>query len=125
MPVKHTSRAAYYSVLQDLQGLRREVWEAIRAWDEKLHGPGPSIEDLARILDRKESSICARVNELKGYRKDGYHEDLRCILEGPMKLNTSGKSAMTYIALDYREEVFIETATPDGEFEFSSSVRDD
>ncbi len=62
--------------------------QAIRSWDEKSHGPGPSIEDL------------------------------RCILEGPMKFNTSGKSAI--IALNYRDETF---SSPLAHLDFSPLLR--
>lgn len=93
MPVKYTSRASFHSIIGDLSGLRLEVYEAIKAWPDNR--PGPSIEDLANLLQRKESSMSGRVNELK---------QSQLIEEGPMKLNISRKPAMTYRALVYNKE---------------------
>lgn len=94
MAIRWTSRLALAQIEQDLRGLRLEVYLAIKRWDPADHGPGPSIEDLARVLKRKESSICGRLAELK---------EVEAIEEAPLKVNRSGKEAMTYRALAYRE----------------------
>ncbi len=94
MAIRYTSRLALAELSDSLTGLRLEVYRAIAKWDPAARGPGPSIEDLATELGRKECSICARVSEL---RKAGLIE------EAPIKTNSSGMRAMTYRALDYRE----------------------
>lgn len=91
--IRYTSHAAFQSTLTEIKGLRLEVYTAIKNWDPARHGPGPSLEDLANLLHRKESSMAGRVNELK---------NSGAIIEGPMKINRSNKPAMTYIALSYQ-----------------------
>lgn len=92
MPAAFTSRIALASLENELSGLRLEVYTAIRSWPAN---PGPSIEDLATTLGRKESSICGRINEL---REAGAIED------APIKTSpTTGKPQKTYRALVYRE----------------------
>ena len=93
MPVRYTSRASFHSLISDLSGLRQEVYLAIKAWPGDR--PGPSIEDLANLLQRKESSMSGRVNELK---------QLGLIEEGPMKINATRKSAMTYRAIAFKNQ---------------------
>ena len=97
MPIRITSRIALADIAHRLTGLRLEVYTAIRAWDPVKRGPGPSIEDLAKLLHRKESSICGRLAELKA---------AEVIAEGPIKENQSGKRAITYVALEYRDPAF-------------------
>lgn len=92
MPVRLTSIAALEAAKSSLGGVRGEVYQAIGCWDTLKDGPGPSIEDLADRLNRKESSICGRISEL---RKAGLIE------EGPLKENSSGHAAMTYVAIGY------------------------
>lgn len=94
MPIRYTSRIALKELEEQLGGLRLEVYCAIRAWDAIASGPGPSIEDLAHVTGRKESSISGRVNELHA---------LGLITHGPAKINRSGKHALTYAAIQYRE----------------------
>lgn len=96
MPIRWTSRLAVAELTEELAGRRLEVYTAIRAWDPVEHGPGPSIEDIARVTERKESTVCARIDELR---------KLSLIVEGPLKTNSTGKQAMTYIALSWREPV--------------------
>lgn len=95
MPIRWTSRLAVAELVDELAGRRLEVYSAIRAWDPVEQGPGPSIEDLAKVTGRKESTVCARIDEL---RKHGL------IAEGPLKTNSTGKQAMTYIALAWCEQ---------------------
>ena len=95
MPVQWTSRLAIATLAEELAGRRLEVYAAIRAWDPVERGPGPSIEDLAEVTGRKECTICGRVNELR---------ELGLIVCGPIKKNSTGKDAMTYIAKAWREE---------------------
>jgi len=91
MAIAYTSIAAMASIVPKLSGLRLEVYSAIRSWQ----GTGPSIEDLAVKLGRKESSICARIDEL---RAAGAIED------GPFKTNErSGHVARTYLVMVWRE----------------------
>jgi hypothetical protein len=98
MPIEYTSRVGLRAVQAGLSGRRLEVFTAIAAWDVSKHGLGPSIEDLARLLARKECSICARLNELR---------DAGAIRNGPLKINPlSRKPAMTYVALEYREPTY-------------------
>jgi predicted transcriptional regulator len=92
MSIRYTSHAALASLESTLTGLRLEVYTTIRAWHPIDKGPGPSIEDLATTLHRKECSICGRLNELR---------DLGLITEGPVKVNHTGKQALTYIAISY------------------------
>lgn len=106
MPIAYTSRIALKELEEQLGGLRLEVYCAIRAWDAIASGPGPSIEDLAHVTGRKESSISGRVNELHA---------LGLITHGPAKINRSGKQALTYAALQYREPPAIPT-DPKGQF---------
>lgn len=91
MPTAFTSRTALAALLPKLGGLQRQVYDAIANWPEGQ--PGPSIEDLANQLHKKESSICGRINEL---RESGAIED------APMKVNASGTEAKTYRALAYK-----------------------
>lgn len=53
MAIRYTSRVSFGSIIDDLTGLRLEVYQAIAAWNMNLHGPGPTIEDLADLLNRK------------------------------------------------------------------------
>lgn len=87
MSVAFTSRLSYLAIQEELAGLQREVWAAVRDWPA---GAGPSIAELAVRLGRKESSICGRVNEL---RRAGAIED------GPLKMGGCGKQVKTYRAL--------------------------
>ena len=93
MPIQYTSRVAFKMIADDLSGLRQEVYEAIKAWP--YDKPGPSIEDLAEVLQRKESSMAGRVHELK---------QLKLIVEAPMKINASLSPAMTYRAIVFKDE---------------------
>lgn len=112
MPVEFTSRVALRSVEAEMAGRRLEVWTAIAEWDTAKHGLGPSIEDLARLLSRKECSICARLNELR---------DAGAIRNGPVKINPlSGKPAMTYIARRFRELVY--DFDKRGQLDFTSAM---
>ena len=92
--IRWTSRLALATEIDRLPRSRRVVYDAIRAWDPAISGPGPSIEDIAARTGMKEHSVSGRVNELKR---------AEAIAEGPLKLNNSGKQAMTYIAIGYRE----------------------
>lgn len=94
MPIAYTSRIALKGLESQLTGLRLEVYCAIRAWDTAERGIGPSIEDLAKLLGRKESSVCGRLGEL---------HLMGLITNGPIKINDTGKQAQTYVALEYRE----------------------
>ncbi len=94
MPIRYTSLIALKELEKQLGGLRLEVYCAIRAWDAVERGPGPSIEDLAKALGRKESSVCGRLGEL---------HLMGLITHGPIKTNDTGKQAQTYVALEYRE----------------------
>lgn len=87
MAIQYTSRLGLASTIENLKGLQLEVYNAIANWQAEK---GPTIEDLAETVGRKESSICGRVNEL---RRDG------CIEDGPMARNSSGQMAKTYKAL--------------------------
>ena len=105
MALEFSSRVALRSICTELSGRRLEVWTAIANWDIHKHGLGPSIEDLARLLGRKECSICGRLNELRG---------AGAIRNGPLKINPlSGKPAMTYIALQFREPMYAKVAQLD------------
>lgn len=97
MAIRYTSRISLSGIADSLKGLRREVYSAIANWNVERHGLGPSIEDLSALLGRKESSIAGRVHELK---------KANAIEEAPIKINTSGKPAMTYAALEYKEPEF-------------------
>jgi hypothetical protein len=92
MPIAYTSRIGYRAIQEDLRGLQREVWEAIRTWPHPHIGP--SIEDLARKLGRKESSICGRIAEL---RAAGTIED------APLKMGGCGVEVKTYRAIVWQE----------------------
>lgn len=92
MAIAFTSRLALRDTLPRIGGLQREVYEAIAAWPH-LH-IGPCIADLATKLERKEGSICARLNELR---------EAGAIENGPLKMGACGKEVMTYIALAWRE----------------------
>ncbi len=85
--IAFTSRLEYRRIKEDLRGLQLEVWTAIRNSGELL-----SIEDLARLLNRKESSICGRINELRG---------AGAIEDGPLK-NQRGHAVKSYRAVVYR-----------------------
>lgn len=88
MAIQYTSRLGLASTIDNLKGLQLEVYNAIAKWQST---PGPTIEQLAAELGRKESSICGRINEL---RSD------HCIADGPLTQNQStGKMAKTYTAL--------------------------
>lgn len=97
MPIRWTSRLSLAQEVARLPRSRRLVYECIRDWDPVLHGPGPSIEDVAARTGLKEHSVSGRVNELK--KADA-------VAEGPLKVNASGKKAMTYIAIGFRQPVF-------------------
>ena len=97
MPIRWTSRLSLATEVDRLPKSRRAVYAAIRDWNPASDGPGPSIEDIATRTGMKEHSVSGRVNELKHGR---------VIAEGPLKLNNSGKHAMTYIALGYREDAY-------------------
>ena len=113
MNIRWTSRLALTQELDKLQGLRLEVYSAIKAWDISKDGSGPTREQLAEKLGRKESSICGRVNELI---KQG------CVTVNTMVLNPkTGKSAESLIAYSYREESQQITVADDGQMEFFSS----
>lgn len=106
MPIAWTSRLSYLEIQEDLKGLQLEVFRAIRDWSN----PGPSIEDLATILNRKESSICARIDEL---RTKGAIED------APIKISTTtGKSQKTYRVLVYRACAPLNQSAPSGQLSF-------
>lgn len=121
MPIRWTSRKALTEELDQLHGLRLDVYEAIRDWPASQQGP--TREQLAAKLHRKESSICGRVNEL-------LHAEL--VAAGPLVKNpTTGKHAESLIAIAYREEVFqpAPAITPDdcqsdasGQLDFFSAV---
>jgi hypothetical protein len=103
--IRWSSRLSLATEADRLDGLRLEVYAAIKAWDPVKDGPGPTREQLAERLGRKESSICGRVNELMGYRHKEWHLDLAVIERGPMVTNPStGKPAETLVALGYRAE---------------------
>ncbi len=92
--IQFTSRVGLAQTVESLRGLQLEVYRAVAGWNPVVHGPGPSIEDLASKLHRKEGSICGRLKELR---------DAGAIELGPIKPNTAtGKPAMTYIALTWR-----------------------
>ena len=117
MNIRWTSRLSLSQELPRLTGLRLEVYTAIKAWNPATDGPGPTREQLAEKLGRKESSICARIKELLGnrYKKDesGFFPELVCIELGPIVQNPkTGKSAETFIALEYREERIETPAKP-------------
>lgn len=95
MPVSWTSRLSLAKLADELAGRKLEVYAAIRKWDPVVDGPGPSIEDLAEVTGRKESSICGRLADLS---------DLGLISRGPLKTNSTGKEAMTYLAIAWKEE---------------------
>jgi hypothetical protein len=95
MPIQWTSRLALANEAARLTGLRLEVYTAIRNYDPVASGPGPSIEDLAQILHRKEASMSGRQTELR---------EAGLIAIGPEKKNATGHPAQTYIALAYRPE---------------------
>ena len=94
MPIAFTSRTALAAVIAALVPSRRAVYDAIAAWEPALHGPGPSIEDIARKVAMKESSVCGRVNELL---------TAEAIELAPVKTNATGHTAKTYRALVYKE----------------------
>lgn len=94
MSSRYTSDLAYRQTTENLKGLQREVFDCVRFWSG---AEGPSLEDIARRIGRKESSVCGRVNELK---------KLGAIIEGPLKINSSGKRAMTYIAREYKPQAY-------------------
>lgn len=106
MPIRWTSRIALRDMAEQLNGLRLEVYAAIKAWDPVIQGPGPSIEDLAAVTGRKECSICGRLAELR---------ELELIVDGPVKQNTSGKRAITYMALAWREPEAVPARAEQGE----------
>lgn len=95
MSVSFTSRTSYKAVQDGLAGLQREVWEAIRDWPEKT--TGPSIQELAEQLGRKECSICGRLNEL---RAAGAIED------AALKIGDCGKQVKTYRALVWQQPTY-------------------
>lgn len=90
MSTAFTSRLAYKEIQEGLVGLQLEVWQAIRDWSELL---GPSIQDLAERLKRKEASICGRVAEL---RASG------AIHDGPLKIGKCRVQVKTYSAVVWR-----------------------
>lgn len=94
MPIAWTSRLSIAQLADELSGRRLEVYTAIRTWDPVISGPGPSIEDLAQVTGRKECTICGRLNELR---------EMGLVVCGPLKRNSTGKDAMTYIAKAWRE----------------------
>lgn len=101
MPIRWTSRLGLASVIDSLHGLRLEVYQAIAEWDPVLDGPGPTREQIAHRIGRKESSVCGRVHELI---------KLGCIRTGPMVTNPlSGKQAETLVALQFRNEPIYKT----------------
>jgi len=91
MPIRWTSRLALAQIVAQMPNSRLKVYNCILNWPG---AEGPSIEDIAVATGMKESSVCGRVNELK-----------KCyaIEEGLLKVNGSGKKAMTYIACKYQE----------------------
>lgn len=91
MPVAITSRMALLETVERLAGLQREVWVAIKEW--RHPHVGPSIQDLATLLGRKEASICGRIAELR---------DAGAIEDGPIKMGTCGKQVKTYRAVVWR-----------------------
>ncbi|MEM0964828.1 MAG: hypothetical protein AAGJ81_01585 [Verrucomicrobiota bacterium] len=110
MSIQWTSRLSLAKVSDNLRGLKLELYTAIRAWDPIVDGPGPSIEDLAQKTGRKESSISGRCNELR--------DDDGVILNGPMKTNKTGFSAVTYVALAWRESNLEPEIEPSGQTRF-------
>ncbi|MEM0967652.1 MAG: hypothetical protein AAGJ81_16005 [Verrucomicrobiota bacterium] len=106
MATQWTSRLSIAQLEEELSGRRLEVYSAIRAWDPLIDGPGPSIEDLAEKTGRKESSICGRLAELR-------HDNL--VVPGPLKQNSTGKEAMTYIALAWKEDEITSRVEPSGQ----------
>jgi predicted transcriptional regulator len=91
MSIAFTSRLSYLAIQEELTGLQRAVWEAIRDW------PGdhaPSLQELAAVLKRKEGSICGRLNEL---RAAGAIED------APLKMGAYGVQVKTYRAVVWKE----------------------
>lgn len=123
MNIRWTSRLSLAQELPRLKGLRLEVYSAIKAWNPATDGPGPTREQLAEKLGRKESSICGRVSELLGYRyEDGeriHCPELVCIEGSSLVVNPkSGKQAETFIALDYQEERQQTKVADDGQIEF-------
>lgn len=104
--IRWTSRLALANEVENLPRSRKAVYDCIRDWDPATRGAGPSIEDIAGETGMKEHSVSGRVNELK---KAG------AVAEGPLKTNLSGKQAMTYIAIGFREPVFACSADGQGE----------
>ena len=96
MPISFTSREALLNSLAKLSGRRKEVYDFIAQFVADDTGAGPSIEDIARGLGVKESTVCGRVNEL-------LHPDCAALELAPVKLNATGNRARTYRALVFRE----------------------
>lgn len=97
--IRWTSRLALATEVERLPRSRRLVYDAVRKWDPVIDGPGPSIEDIARITGLKEHSVSGRVNELK---------KVEALAEGPIKRNGSGKNAMTYIAIGFKQPEYLQ-----------------
>jgi predicted ArsR family transcriptional regulator len=92
--IAYTSRLSLRETVRGLAGLQAEVYAAILAWPGE--GAGPSIQELAVRLRRKEGSICGRIDKL---RADG------CIVDGPLKPGGCGRPVKTYTACAWRETV--------------------
>jgi hypothetical protein len=90
--IAYTSRLAQRSIQEQLRGLQREVWQAVRDWPH-AH-VGPSLQELAARLGRKEGSICARLNELRARG---------CLEDAPLKMGACGKLVKTYRAIVWTE----------------------
>lgn len=102
--IQYTSRLAYKAVIENLAGLCNEVYQCIANWDESTDGPGPSIQDIADRIGRKESSVCGRLKDLRtACSCDG--EPMPLIREGHLKVNReTGKKAITWQAVGYKPE---------------------
>ena len=121
MNIRWTSRLSLAQEIPRLKGLRLEVYTAIKAWNPAIDGPGPTREQLAEKLNRKECSICARISELLGHRyEEGQHiydPELASIQTSSLVINPkSGKQAETFIALDYREDQIKPAEPKQGQF---------
>lgn len=90
--VAYTSRMALRDAVKSLRGLQLEVYLAIANWPHPTLGP--SLQELAAKLERKEGSICGRLNELRA---------AGCIEDAPLKWGACGKQVKTYRALVWRE----------------------
>jgi DNA-binding MarR family transcriptional regulator len=95
MSVAFSSRESLRSLRDSLNSLQWKIYETIRTWeDPKI---GPSIRDLATRLGLETATVSGRVSELRS---------AGAIENGPLKVGTTGKRQISYIALEWREPVY-------------------